>query len=71
MNKYRKEKTSDLLIFERCLDFHVPELIEELCRRAGLLEELVASKGETFESVLAKAVEILGCRDDDTDIGPI
>lgn len=67
MNKYRKEKTSDLLIFERCLDFHVPELIGELCRRAGLWEEWKESTAETFESVLSRAVEILESRDDDTD----
>lgn len=71
MNKYRKEKTSDLLVFEMCLDFHVPELIEELCRRAGLSDELAESTGETFEAVLSRAVEVLKYDlEDDSDIYP-
>lgn len=57
--KYRHLDTSELLAIESVQDFHNPELIAEICRRAGLAKEFEMSNGETFESVLAQAVEIL------------
>lgn len=36
------------------------ELCEKLCALAGLSEEWDAADGETFESVVYKAAEILG-----------
>ena len=34
-------------------------LSAEVCERAGLLEEYAASDGESFESILDRAIEIL------------
>lgn len=34
--------------------------VRELCDAAGLLEEYEAADGETFETVIFKAAEILG-----------
>ena len=56
---YRNYETAALLILEAGLDYHDPELVEEICDRAGLLEEYKSSNGETFESVLDRAIEIL------------
>ena len=56
---YRNYETAALLILEAGLDYHDPDLIEEICDRAGLLEEYKTSDGETFESVLDRAIEIL------------
>ena len=68
--KYRHLATSELLAIESVEDFHNPELIAEICERAGLSDALEASHGdssadggETFESVLCRAVEILESRD--------
>ncbi len=36
------------------------EDLKELCKEAGLLEEWEASDGETFETVVYKAADILG-----------
>lgn len=63
----RETSIETLLIMESCACEHNPDLNEEICRRAGLLEEYQSSDGETFEAVLSKAVEILESRDDDTD----
>lgn len=41
-------------------DTWIPELIEQLCEYAGLSEEYQNADGETFESVVYKAAEILG-----------
>ena len=35
------------------------ELLEQLCEEAGLLEEYQNADGETFESVVYKAADIL------------
>lgn len=35
------------------------ELLEQLCEEAGILEEYEAADGETFESVVYKAADIL------------
>lgn len=35
------------------------ELLEQLCEEAGMLEEYEAADGETFESVVYKAADIL------------
>jgi ABC-type glutathione transport system ATPase component len=56
---YRNYDNSALLITESALDYHDPALVAEICDRAGLLEEYKSSDGETFESVLDRALEIL------------
>ena len=38
----------------------IPEDLAELARRAGLEDEYEAADGETFESVIYKAAELLG-----------
>lgn len=57
--KYRDYANFALLMTESALDYHDPELNEEICDRAGLLEDYKSSDGETFESVLDRAIEIL------------
>ena len=52
----------ELLDIERRLTYHIPELTEEICYRAGLLEEFKNATGETFEIVLDDAIEILSNR---------
>lgn len=42
------------------LDYCIPELLIELCKRAGILDEWNESSIETFESVVYKAADILG-----------
>jgi hypothetical protein len=59
MNTYKDYTTAALLMTESALDYHDPELVAEICDRAGLCEELEAADGETFESVIDKAIEIL------------
>ena len=63
---YRNYETAALLILEAGLDYHDPELVAEICDRAGLSEDYAASHGdssadpgESFESVLDRAIEIL------------
>lgn len=56
---YKNYENSALLITESALDYHDPELVEEICDRAGLLEEWNSADGETFESVIDRAIEIL------------
>lgn len=41
-------------------DQWIDEDIEELVERAGLKDEYEAADGETFESVIYKAAEVLG-----------
>lgn len=48
-----------LLMTESALDYHDPELNEEICDRAGLLEAYKSSDEDTFESILDQAIEIL------------
>lgn len=59
MTKYRDYTTTELLVMDVGRDYHDPDLERELCQRAGLLEEFEASDGDTFESVIDKAIEIL------------
>lgn len=64
--KYRTYKTCNLLELEASLDYHDPELVFEICRRAGLSEVFETFDGETIESVLNRAIEILK-RPDETN----
>ena len=66
MNKYRDYETIGLILLEESLDYHDLDLVAEICDRAGLSEALdsadadsSADPGETFESVLDRAIEIL------------
>lgn len=66
MTKYKDYTDFALLMTESALDYHDPELVEEICNRAGLADAYAASHGdssadggETFESVLDRALEIL------------
>ena len=58
-NEYKFETTTGLILLEAGLDYHDPALVAEICNRAGLSEEYKSSDGETFESVLDRAIEIL------------
>ena len=57
--EYRDYEDIALILLEDSLDYHDPELVEEICDRAGLLEEYKSSDEDTFESVLDRALEIL------------
>lgn len=57
--KYRTYTTIELLVMDH--DDH--ELVNEICDRAGLLEELRASDNEAYKSVLDRAVKILSDRE--------
>lgn len=66
MTKYKDYTNFALLMTESALDYYDPDLVEEICDRAGLSDAYAASHGdssadggETFESVLNRAVEIL------------
>ena len=66
MRKFRDCTTIELLVMDAGRDYHDPDLIEEICNRAGLSEAYAASHGdssadpgESFESVLDRALEIL------------
>ncbi len=59
MNKYRDYETIGLILLEESLDYHDPDLVAEICDRAGLSEEYAASDGESFESILDRAIDIL------------
>ena len=70
MNKYRDCTTTELLAIDAGLDSYDPDLVEEICDRAGLSEAYAASHGdssadggETFESVYYRALEILEDRE--------
>lgn len=56
---YKNYENSALLIMESALDYHDPELVEEICERAGLIEEYKSSNEETFERIIDMAIEIL------------
>lgn len=56
---YKDYTNFALLMVESASDQHDPELIAEICHRAVLLEEWNSADGETFESVLDRAIEIL------------
>ena len=58
-NEYRNYETVGLILLEDSLDYHDPELVAEICDRAGLTEEYKASNEDTFESVIDRALDIL------------
>ena len=58
-NEYRNYETKALIELDESLDYYIHELVLEICSRAGLLEEYKSSDGETFESVMDRAIEIL------------
>ena len=65
--KIRNTKTKEILKMTvqeiakelRGQDVWSMELLEQLCEEAGMLEEYEAADGETFESVVYKAADIL------------
>lgn len=59
MNTYKDCTTEALLVIESGLDYYDPELVAEICDRAGLSEEYEVTDGENFESILYQAIEIL------------
>ena len=66
MTSYKDCTRMELLIMNAIQDYYDPELVEEICDRAGLSDAYAASHGdssadvgETFERVLNRAVEIL------------
>lgn len=59
MNTYKDCTTEALLILESGLDYYDPELVTEICNRAGLSEEYEATDGDSFEGVFDRAVKIL------------
>lgn len=70
MGKFRDCTTIELLVTDAIRDYYDPELVEEICDRAGLSEAYAASHGdssadggETFESVYCRAIEILEDRE--------
>jgi len=65
-NEYRDYETVGLILLEDSLDYHDPDLVAEICDRAGLSDAYAAAHGdssadpgETFESVYYRALEIL------------
>ena len=70
MKKFRDCTTTELLAIDAGLDYYDPDLVEEICDRAGLADAYAASHGdssadggETFESVLDRALNILEDRE--------
>lgn len=66
MRKFRDCTRMELLIMNATQDYYDPELVEEICDRAGLSDAYAASHGdssadggETFESVYCRAIEML------------
>lgn len=59
MNTYKDCTTEALLVIESGLDYYDPELVTEICNRAGLSEEYEVTDGENFESILYQAIETL------------
>jgi len=57
--EYRDYENIALILLEDSLDYHNPDLVAEICDRAGLSEEYAASDGESFESILDRAIDIL------------
>lgn len=56
---YRNYENAELLSLEASLDYHDPDLVAEICARAGLEEEWSNADSETFEEVLDRAINIL------------
>lgn len=70
MKKFRNCSTIELLVENAVRDYHDPDLVEEICNRAGLSDAYAAADGdssadggETFESVYCRALEILEDRE--------
>jgi len=66
MRKFRDCTRMELLVMDATQDYYDPDLVEEICDRAGLSDAYAASHGdssadpgETFESVYYRALEIL------------
>jgi len=66
MRKFRDCTTIELLALDATQDYYDPDLVEEICDRAGLSDAYAASHGdssadggETFESIYCRALEIL------------
>lgn len=59
MTTYKDYTNFALLMAESARDYHDPEIIEEICDRAGLLEEYKSSDEDTFEHIIDRAIEIL------------
>lgn len=58
-NKYKNYTVTELLVMDAGRDYHDPELEAEICERAGLDKEWADADGESFESILEQALEIL------------
>lgn len=56
---YKDYTTAALLLVESGLDYYDPELVAEICDRAGLDKEWADADGENFESIFDQAIEIL------------
>lgn len=56
---YKYYTTAALLLVESGLDYYDPELVEEICDRAGLSEEYKSSDEDTFEHIIDRAIDIL------------
>ena len=59
MKKFRNCSTIELLVTDAIQDYYDPDLVKEICDRAGLADAYAESHGETFESVYYRALEIL------------
>jgi hypothetical protein len=59
MTTYKDYTIAALLMTESALDYHDPELVAEICDRAGLSEEYKSSDEDTFEHIIDRAIEIL------------
>ena len=59
MNKYEGFTNMELLVKNGGRDFQDSQLEEEICRRAGCLEEWMEVDCEGFESVVNRATKIL------------
>ena len=57
--EYRNYENAELVEMFAGLDYYDPDMNSEICDRAGLSEEYKSSDGETFESVIYRAIEIL------------
>ena len=57
--KYRDYETTELLVMDAGRDYYEPELVFEICYRAGLEKEWGDADGETIEGVFDRALEIL------------
>lgn len=56
---YKDYTDAELLKVESGLDYYDPELVTEICNRAGLDKDWADADGESFETILDQALEIL------------